>query len=274
MMTGYHRSLCWVALNLALTVTLAAHAQPAAPKPVTESRVEEHIGAQLPLQTTFTSSRGRPVKLGKLLGAGRPALLVLAYNRCSMLCNLVLRGVADLVRASSRKLGADYSVVTLSIDPRETPDEAARTQQSVIERAGYSGQPERWPFLVGSKRNIARVASAVGFRYAWDPRTKQFAHPAVVFAIDEHGRVESYLYGLRHDPERVEELVAGTMTPAKSSVTASVLSCFHFDALGRKYGPWVQRLFQMGAVGILAALCLTVVGLWRRERRRRVEEAS
>jgi len=257
-----------------LSMPALAHAQPAAPPPVTKIGVDERIGAALPLDVPFTSSRGKRVKLGQVLGNGKPTLLVLAYNRCSMLCSLVLRGAADLVKDASWQFGDDFSVVTISIDPGETPHEAARTQQAIVERAGYPGQGSRWPFLVGKKASIDAVASALGFRYEWDPRTEQFAHPAVVFAIDAEGKVAGYLHGIRHDPERAWALLNGAATSASLGPASAILNCFRFDALSRRYGPWIQRLFQAGAAGVFLALGAAVVVLTRRERKKKRESLS
>jgi protein SCO1 len=258
-------------VTAALLAPAPTSAQPAAPPPVAKIGVDERTGAKLPLEVSFTSSRGERVKLGEVLGNGTPTLLVLAYNRCSMLCSLVLRGAADLVKNTSQRLGDDFSVVTVSIDPSETPHEAARAQQAIVERAGYPGQGSRWPFLVGDKSDIDAVAGTLGFRYEYDPKTEQFAHPAVLFAIDADGKVAGTLHGIRHDPEQAWALLSGASTAASLGPASAVLNCFRFDALGRKYGPWIQRLFQAGAASVLLALGAAVVVLARRERQRKRE---
>jgi protein SCO1/2 len=255
---------CW------LLVSAPSHAEPSAPAPVLASSVEEKLGAQLPLATKFMSSEGQELTLGSLLGNGKPALLVLAYSRCTMLCGLVLRGVADTLRGFDWVPGKQFSVVTISIDPEETINEAARMQAALLDGAGYPGQTERWPFLVGKKPDIDAVASQVGFHYAWDPRTEQYAHPAVVFAISPGGKVAGYFYGLAPDRERLRAVLEGSERPGVARrVQDVIMNCFRFDTTPTKYGGTIQRLFQLGAASVGLALLGLVVLLFRAERVRR-----
>jgi protein SCO1/2 len=260
------RSVIWALC----AVLLGCSQAPAAAQRPRTGGVEEHLDALLPLAEPFLSTGGAPLRLGDVVGRGRPALLVLAYSRCSMLCSLVLRATADLVPRLALVPGKDYDLLTISIDPRETPFEAGRTRQVALERAGIA-PGSVWPFLVGEETAIRHVAQSVGFSYVWDAASEQFAHPAVIFTISPAGRVSGYFYDLAPDPKAVRAALLGQGTPARG-VGAAVLSCFRFDALGRRYGPVVQRCFQAGATLVALALGLGVAGLLRRERRTR--EAS
>ena len=184
-----------VAAVLALSLFLPRSARSELPRPAPLDRVfvEEHVGALLPLEIELTSSSGARVRLGDVLGNGKPALLVLAYNRCSMLCNLVLRAVADFARESGERPGERFSIVTLGIDPRESPHEARRTQTTALERAGYANERWRWTFLLGGQSSIERITQTLGFHYRFDPRTEQYAHPAVVLAISTRGEVLRFI---------------------------------------------------------------------------------
>jgi len=249
-------------LGLAILTSLPLRAD--APPPVKEAGVEEHLGAQVPLERRFTTSEGKQVKLARLLANGKPTLLILAYNRCTMLCNLVLRGAADVVHQLELKPGRDYNAVTISIDPHELPGEASRTQQMLLVKAGYAGQPQRWPFLVGKESDIGAVAGALGFRYRWDERTQQYAHPAVLFVLPPEGRVISYFYGLKHDARDIEQALRSASPLARPPAAASVLSCFRFDTLSQKYGRRIRFGFQLGSAAVLVLL---VAGAWRLRRK-------
>jgi protein SCO1/2 len=181
-----------------------------------------------------------------------------------MLCNLVLRGAAGLVHELTLRPGRDYNAVAISIDPREAPGEASRTQQMLLIKGGYTGQTERWPFLVGTKADIDAVASTLGFQYRWDARTEQYAHPAVLFVLSPEGRVAGYFYGLEHDTKAIEQALRGQATaPRAKAAAASVLSCFRFDALSQRYGKSIRFCFQAGAA---AVLMLLVAGIMRLRR--------
>jgi protein SCO1/2 len=253
------------------------HADLAAPPAVRAVGVDEHVGATLPLDLRFTDSAQRAVRLGDYFGDGKPVLLVLTYNRCAMLCSLVLRGTGKALAALAtsatyaRLPGRDYRVVNVSIDPRDTPHEAARKQAVVLEQIGLAGQPARWPFLVGEEPAIRALADRLGFRYAWDARSEQYAHPAVIFVIDPRGRIARYLYGFEFDPRALAAALAGepdTLAAGRAGLAEAILSCFRFESSARVFGAPIQRLFQGGALLILATLVTGVALCLRRERRR------
>lgn len=242
----------------------AARAEVAAPPALGQTGLEPRLGARLPLEARFHSSDGRALALREALADDRPALLVLAYNRCTMLCNLVLRRVARLVPELGLRPGEDYALLTVSIDPRDTPLEAARLQGLLLEAAGLPGQPERWAFLVGERPAIDAVAGAVGFRYAWDEQTEQYAHPAVLISVAPDGIVSGYFDGLDPDVEAVRSSLAGA--PQRSGLLASVLSsCFRFDASRSRYGAALAWLLRASAAGLTLGLGVFV---WRLGRRR------
>jgi protein SCO1/2 len=236
--------------------------------PIADVRVEEHIGRRVPLDLPFTASDGTRRALGAWIGRGRPALLVLAYSRCAMLCNLVLRGTADGLRGSRLRPGEDFDVVTVSIDPHETLAQAAHVRQAALSRAGYDEQAP-WQFLTGAQPDIERLADAVGFRYHWDEASKQFAHPAVVFVLSEKGEVIRYLYGLRWTPAELERaLQPGTAdTQAVTTPVSSVIACLRPSSIGGKYGSLIAQSFRIGAALVLVAVSLLLARLATREGR-------
>lgn len=248
-MTPFVRSM-FVAVALAIVTARANAGAPARAVPA----VDEHVGARLPLGAAFTTSDGKRVTLGDFFGNGQPGLLVLSYAHCAMLCGVVLRGVSDLLRDYRPHPGERFTLVNVSIDPRETPHEAARIRASTLARAGDSGVPARAAFLVGERRSIDAVANAVGFRYAWDPPTAQYAHPAVMFVISPKGEVTRYFYGLRFEPEEVRAALFGGPPPLARSLKTAVLACFRSDVLERRYGGVIARAFQLGGLLVLAAL--------------------
>jgi protein SCO1/2 len=264
------RALASRLVPLSLLIASSLAAQPAMPPPMAAISVEEKLGAQLPLAAKFQNTDGAEVTLGSVLSNGKPALLVLAYNRCTMLCSLVLRGVVDVLRAFEWTPGDQFSLVTISIDPGETVHEAARTQAALLDSAGLGAERERWPFLVGKKPEIDAVASQVGFNYAWDPRTEQYAHPAVIFAISPAGKVSGYFYGISPDPARLRAVLEGASEgSAPAGVTEAILNCFRLDSSSRRYGAQIERAFQGGAA-VLGILVLSLIGvLLSRERRRK-----
>jgi len=240
-----------------------------APPAIAEVRVDERIGARLPLDTPFTVAGEGTVTLRRYVDGKRPVLLVLAYARCTMLCSLVLRGVTEVARRMPLAAGRDYQLVLVGLDARETIDEAARKQAALLVDLGRAGDRASWPYLVGDRTSIDAVAGALGFHYAWDPRTEQYAHAAVIFAITPDGRVSRYLHGIQFDAADVSaaltDAAQGRMLSTKA---AEVLRCFRFDPASRLAGARAERVLQIGAAIIFLALLGVIAGLVRWERRR------
>ena len=73
---------------------------------------------------------GRQVKLGDYFGKN-PVILNLVYFECPMLCSQVTNGLVQSMRLLSLSAGKDFTVLTVSFDPRETAG------LSMAKRAGY-----------------------------------------------------------------------------------------------------------------------------------------
>jgi protein SCO1/2 len=252
-----------IALLGALAPLDAAAAGGSAAEPA--AGLEARLGTPLPLGVRFRSSDGREVALADAL-AGKPALLVLAYNRCTMLCSLVLRSVATLVRGLELRPGEQFTLITLGIDPRDTVFEASRLQASLVDAAGFPGEPWRWTFLVGQKPAIDAVADAVGFRYSWDPDTQQYNHPAVLFTLSPNGSVSGYFDGVAPDRAAVKAALMGApITRSASAGLGVILDCFRFDAARTRYGSAIAWFLRVGAASVGLGLGALV---WRVARTR------
>jgi protein SCO1/2 len=173
-----------------------------------------------------------------------------------MLCNVVLRGLAESIHSTKLEAGRDYLPIVISLDPKETPDEAARRQATLLELAGIKNRAQ-WPYLVG---NVAPLAAALDFHYSWDARTEQFIHPAEVFVISPDGHVTAELRGVTY-PE-LAAAVQGEDLPAD---TSAILRCFHYDPALARYRGRLQNFFRLGAATVFFVLLAGVGAVaWRR----------
>jgi protein SCO1/2 len=229
---------------------------------------DQRLNAQVPLDATFTNESGKPVRLGDLT-RGKPAVLVLAYYRCPQLCTLVLNGLLDGLRGVGFRPGEEFSVVTISFDPRETPELAAAKKQHYVEAFGRPGAAAGWHFLTGTKDQIDRVAEAVGFRYEYDAKHDRYNHPSGVVLLTPGGRVSRYLFGIRFLPRDLKlGLVEASAGQVGSLVDQFLLFCFHYDQAGGKYAFAVMNAVRLGGALTALALGVVLIRLWRRERRR------
>jgi cytochrome oxidase Cu insertion factor (SCO1/SenC/PrrC family) len=164
-------------------------------------RHHENLDGALPRDAFFRDSDGKPVHLGDYFDGKRPTLLVFAYHTCPMLCSLVLDATVKALDNVAWTVGDQFHVVSISIDPKDTPDTAAKKRAQVVD--GYRrarGDPKGWHFLIGGESQIRKVTDAVGFEYRYDARQKQYAHPAAIYVLTPEGHIARYLYGIQYDP--------------------------------------------------------------------------
>lgn len=228
---------------------------------------EPHLGAQLPMDLMFTDHRGREGTLSQMLD-GRPALLVLGYYECPMLCHQVQEGLLDGLSGLDMTVGEEFNVLTVSIDHRETPDLAAKKRDAYLRAYGRTVEASRWPFLVGDEPSVEALASAVGFRSA--RVGEEIAHPAGLIVLTPQGKVSSYLYGLRFPPAALEQALktAESEMSSESLLSQIKLLCYQYDPATGKYSLAIYRLVQL--LSICMAL-LVFASVWRWERKRRSE---
>jgi protein SCO1 len=241
------------------------------PRAVQQVDLEEHLGRALDRAIVLTDMDGRRVHLGDELPGDAPVVLVLAYYRCPMLCGLVLRGVVTGMQKLSFQLGRQFRALTVSFDPRDTPEAARKKRASTLAGLGQgvTASPQ-WPFLVGDEPAIRALAGAVGFRYAYDSRTDQFAHPAAAIVLTPDGRISRYLYGVDFSPRDLRlALTEAGEGKVGTIVDRLLLTCYHYDPAARAYAPFIIGFMRIGGVIILVTVAGLCSALFLGERRRR-----
>jgi len=244
----------------------------ALPPIMREVDIEEHLGDGLDLSLVFQDSSGAVVRLGDYFRDQKPVVLTLAYFRCPMLCGLVLRGLVTTMGKLPFRVGDDYRALTVSFDPHDGPAEAAHKQETTLTALPWRTDASSWPFLVGQPEQIRRLADALGFRFAYDERTGQYAHPAAVFVLTPDGRISRYLYGTESSPRDLRlALIEAASGKIGSIVDRILLTCYRFDPATRRFGPFIRGFMRIGGVMIFAAVAILLAALFRAERRRRAE---
>jgi protein SCO1/2 len=237
--------------------------------------VVEHLGDTIPLGLEFADEAGTPVTLDRYFARGRPVILVLAYYNCPMLCNLVLNGLTAAASQVPWKLGEEYEIVVVSIEPSETPELARSKKQNYLNSLNQTGAGDGFHFLTGSADASSALADAVGFKYFWDEDQKQWAHPAVLTVLSPGGKITRYLYGIEF-PERNLRLALVEASEGKvgTSVDRLILYCYHYDPAKGGYVLFAQNIMRLGGIATVFLLALLVALLRWRERRRKGTAAS
>lgn len=232
--------------------------------------IDQKLGEQLPLDTEFKDESGKEIALGDVFKSGRPVVLALVYYECPMLCNQVLNGLSGSMKGISLDPGKDYDVLAISFDARENDKDglAANKKASYVERFDRKGTEGGWHFLTGKQDSIDAVTKAVGFKYEWDEKSKQFAHASAVMVITPDGKISHYFYGIDYAPKDLKlGLVEAADKKIGSVADQLLLYCYHYDPATGKYGFQVLSAMRIG--GILTLLGMGAMGFvfWRRNKK-------
>ena len=259
-----------LAIVLASTWAMAQDRIEPTPKALAHVGVDEQLDAALPLALVFTDDAGRPVSLGSYFRPGHPVLLTLNYYRCPMLCTLELNGLVAAMQGLSYTPGDQFTVVTVSIDPRETAALARAKKQAYLTDLGRPSAEAGWHFLTGSQENIEALAKAVGFSFEYDKDTDQYAHAAVVVTATPEGRVARYLYGVTFEPATLKlALLEASKGTIGSTWERFILYCYHYDPERGRYSLEALAVMRVGAALTALALGGMIGGFWLRERKQR-----
>ncbi len=228
--------------------------------------IEQHLDAQVPPDLAFHDESGKPVKLGDYFGR-KPMILNLVYYNCTMLCGEALAGLASAMRLIKFDVGDEFDVITVSFDPRETPEMAATKKKDYVDRYGRPSAAQGWHFLTGPPESINALTKAVGFQYQYDEKTNQYAHATAIMVLTPQGRISRYFYGVDFPPKDVRlGLVEASQNKIGNAVDAVLLYCYHYDPQTGKYGAMVTNILRLGAAATILLIGGLLLVLWRLDR--------
>jgi protein SCO1/2 len=217
---------------------------------------KDETGATVPLSTYFNPKSGKPV------------VLVLAYYECPNLCTFVLNGLVEAMKGVEWIPGKDFEVVTLSINPKETPALAKAKKGSYLASYGKPEAAPGWHFLTGEEAQIRKLSNAVGFNYKWDPEEKQFAHSAAIYLLTPDGRISRYLYGIEFKPKDFKlALLEASNGKIGTVIDRILLFCYRYDPHTRKYSVYLTKVMQTAGGGTVLIFGGYLAVFWRKQRR-------
>jgi protein SCO1/2 len=185
-----------------------------------------------------------------------------------MLCGEVIHGLTTALNIVNFDLGRDYDIVTVSIDPRETPDVAAKLKAVDLRRytRDSSAAAQGWHFLTGDETNIEELTKTVGFRYVYDPRIDQYAHASGVQIVTPDGRLSQYYYGIEYSPKDLRlGLIEASKNHIGNVVDQLILYCYHYDPSTGHYGAIVMRVVRLSGLATVLLLGTFIFVMVRRD---------
>ncbi|REL33146.1 SCO family protein [Rhodohalobacter sp. SW132] len=227
--------------------------------------VEEKLGDYIPMDLTFATSEGDSVTIAELMEDGKPVLLNPLYYDCPTLCGIVLDAVFNVVHDLAWSPGSEYTIISYSIDPKETSELAAESKAEIMADLERRGADEGWHFLTGSEEAITALSEAVGFKYKYDEKTGEYLHLASIMMISPEGKITRYLYGLNMSEFDLRNaLYEAADGKIGSTLERAVLYCFTYDPSSQSYVPVAVNIMKLGGLATMLILGIFLTILWRR----------
>jgi len=250
---------------IVLTLSVSAQVQTGwRPALLRNVGIDQKMGAQVPVDLPFDDESGHAVTFGQYLG--KPVILALVYYQCPSLCNMVLNGVLRSVKNLKMTAGDEYDIVAVSFDPRETPEMAAAKKVSYVKGYNRAGAKHGWHFLTGPEASSKSLADAVGFHFAFDAVTNQYAHGSAIMVLTPEGKVTRYFYGIDYPARDVRfGLEEASSRRIGSPVDAVLLYCYHYDPANGKYGLVIMNALRVAGIITVAALLTFMTVMLRRD---------
>jgi protein SCO1 len=235
--------------------------------------IDQHLNEQLPLNLEFTDESGQVGTLRDFI-RGKPIILNFAYFNCPMLCGQVANGLTAALKVIDFTPGNEFDVLTVSFDPRETPEDAVVKRASYLKEYGKPVARDSWHFLTGTQDAIESITKTAGFRYQFDSTKRQFAHASGIIVLTPEGKVSKYFYGIDYSAKDLKfALMDASKLKIGTLVDKLLLYCYHYDPATGKYGAEVLTIMRMGGV-VTVGLILGMFVWFRRKNRIKLREAG
>lgn len=220
-----------------------------------EVGIDEKLGNKIPMDIEFYTSSGDTVSLNQVID--KPFLLALVYYECPGICSPMLTELAWVADRVQLEPLEEFEVVTLSFDPRETPELAAKWKKNYFNSLKRNFPDKAWTFLTGNAENIKKITEAAGFNYK--PSKEDFLHAGAVIAVSPDGKISRYIYGSTYNPFDIKmALIDAGSGKTNPTIAKALQFCFSYDPEGRSYTLNVTRI--IGSIMLLSAgILLTVL---------------
>jgi protein SCO1/2 len=103
------------------------------PREVREVTIDQKLGGSIQLNLPMRDSRGERVESGYFIDGNKPTIITLNYSDCPMLCSVQLDQLTKSLAKLDLRIGEDFQILTVSIDPKEKPATAAKTKAKYID---------------------------------------------------------------------------------------------------------------------------------------------
>jgi protein SCO1 len=235
------------------------------PKELDGVGIVEHLNSKVPFDVAFRDESDKEVRFGDYFAPGKPVLLTINYIDCPMLCSLTLNGLIDGLNGVELAAGRDFTIVTVSMDPLETPEQAAPKVEALLNQYRKEASSDGWHLLTGRKSEIDTLCKAVGFGYRFDEKSGEYAHTASIMFITPDGRISRYMNNVQFEPRDLKlalvEASQGTIGSAMDRLL--LFMCYHYDPIAGGYTVQAKKIMRLGGLVTVIVVGAGLLMLWR-----------
>ncbi|MGC2161276.1 MAG: SCO family protein [Silvibacterium sp.] len=240
-----------------------------APQLLKRVQITQKLNAQVPLNLQFRDETGKTVALGDYFGK-RPVILALVYYKCQMLCPEEISGLVGALKMVKFDPGKDFNVIFVSIDPSETPADAAGKKALSLKNYGRPGTAGGWHFLTGQQPAIDALAAATGFGYTRVPgpdgKMTQFAHASAIELLTPSGKLNQYYLGVEYPAGDIQlGLVQASDGKIGTPVDDILTYCYRYNPLLNRQDLLIVRIVQAGCLLTMLILGTFMIVNFRRD---------
>ena len=235
------------------------------PREVENVTVEQNLGDAIPLNLPLQDSLGHEVETGYFIDGRKPTIITLNYSDCPMLCNVQLNHLAKSLADLDLKIGEDFQILTVSIDPKETSETAGKTKQKYVQQLlkTHPKANEGWEFCTAKQPVITKLADTLGFQYTFDPKSGEYYHPAMLAFISPQGVITRYSLAVSFEPSDMKKaLVEAGEGTVGTKVDQFILWCFSYDPSSNSYVPQAWKIMRLAGAGTVGLMLCCLAPYW------------
>ncbi len=226
-----------------------------------EIGIDEQLGFYIPLDAKFVTSNGDTVTIGEL--SDKPFILDVVYYNCPGVCHPLLTELIWAIDRIQLEPNEDFKVITLSFDPTETPELAAKWKKNYLESMKRDIPNDSWYFLTGDSINIKKLIKSIGFNY--EPKGGTYVHAGALLAVSPEGKISRYIYGSTFNPFDLKMALIDAQNEEVRPTSAKLLQyCFTYDPEGREYKLNITRI--SGSIMMVGVLIFVGILIFKKQK--------
>lgn len=245
------------------SIANAQHGQ----SPITKGMgITQRLGESVPKDALVKDEAGKTIRFGDVLGK-RPVIFLPVFYECKTACPIITNNLLKTLSKAATQdvmiVGRDLDVVMLSIDPTETPEQAAARKAVIVKAFAKPGTEHGFRLLTGDLASIRKITDSVGFQYRYDTAKHLISHPMGSAMLSPQGKIAKYTIGNNFPTKIAEE---GLAVAARNEVgdvadQSQMFGCLMLDPATTRNRPLIQNIMRVGGLATLLILIGSIISM-------------